>query len=58
MKIENNQEFEKFIDVLVARNWIAYSKAPFKTPEAVINYIGYYTHRVALNNNRIKINQY
>jgi len=54
MDIPNNQEFEKFIDVLVARNWIAYSKAPFKTPEAVIKYIGYYTHRVAISNNRIK----
>ncbi|KPA19619.1 transposase [Candidatus Magnetomorum sp. HK-1] len=54
MNIGNSKEFESFIDVLVARNWVAYSKAPFKTPEAVVKYIGYYTHRVALSNNRIK----
>ena len=54
MNIPNRQEFEKYIDLLVARNWIVYSKAPFKTPEAVIKYIGYYTHRIALSNNRIK----
>jgi len=54
MKVKDNHEFENFIDVLVARNWIAYSKAPFKKPEAVLKYIGYYTHRVALSNNRIK----
>ncbi|KPA15828.1 transposase [Candidatus Magnetomorum sp. HK-1] len=54
MNIATNKDFESFIDVVVARNWIAYSNAPFKTPEAVVKYIGYYTHRVALSNNRIK----
>ncbi|ETR68107.1 MAG: transposase [Candidatus Magnetoglobus multicellularis str. Araruama] len=54
MNIQNSKDFESFLDVLVARNWIAYSKAPFKTPEAVVKYIGYYSHRVALSNNRIK----
>jgi len=54
MKITTNKDFESFIDVVVARNWIAYSKAPFKTPEAVVKYIGYYTHRVAISNKRIK----
>lgn len=33
--------------------WIVYCKKPFKTPWHVLNYLGRYTHRVALTNNRI-----
>lgn len=35
-------------------DWVAYAKAPFAGPEQVIRYLGRYTHRVALSNERIK----
>lgn len=38
-----------------ARNkaWIVYAKAPFAGPEAVLNYLSRYTHRVAISNRRL-----
>lgn len=33
--------------------WIAYSKQPFAGPEQVLEYLGRYTHRVAIGNHRI-----
>jgi Putative transposase/Transposase zinc-binding domain len=45
--------FSKLIDQLYDKNWVVYAKRPFKGPEQVIDYIGRYTHRVAISNNRI-----
>ena len=35
------------------KNWVVYAKKPFGSPEKVLDYLGRYTHRVALSNNRI-----
>jgi len=35
------------------KNWVVYAKKPFGSPETVLDYLGRYTHRVALSNNRI-----
>jgi hypothetical protein len=32
---------------------VAYAKRPFGGPEQVLNYLGRYTHRVAISNNRL-----
>jgi hypothetical protein len=40
-------------DVLYAKPWVVYAKAPFGGPEAVIEYLGRYTHKVAISNHRI-----
>jgi len=34
-------------------NWIVYAKPPFGSPEHVLAYLGRYTHRVAIANNRL-----
>jgi len=34
--------------------WVNYVKKPFAGPEQVLNYVGRYTHRVAISNHRIK----
>ena len=47
------QHFERWIDQLVARNWVVYCKRPFADATSVVRYIGRYTHRVAISNNRI-----
>jgi hypothetical protein len=47
------QDFEQFIDSLSKTRWIAYAKRPFAGPEQVLEYLGRYTHRVAISNNRI-----
>jgi hypothetical protein len=35
------------------KDWIVYSKAPFHGPGKVLDYLGRYTHRVAISNHRI-----
>jgi hypothetical protein len=35
------------------KNWIVYAKKPFGSPQTVLDYLGRYTHRVALSNDRI-----
>lgn len=45
--------FNKFKDSLYRREWIVYSKAPFSSAEYVLQYLGRYTHRVAISDNRI-----
>jgi len=52
-KLADADKFEKWIDQLVGRNWVVYSKPPFSGPEDVVRYIGRYTHRVAISNSRL-----
>jgi hypothetical protein len=33
--------------------WVVYAKAPFAGPRQVLDYVGRYTHRVAISNNRM-----
>ena len=41
------------MDSLYKKEWVVYSKPPFKNAEHVLEYLGRYTHRVAISNNRI-----
>jgi hypothetical protein len=45
--------FTDFLSRLRALNWIVYAKRPFAGPEQVLSYLGRYTHRVALSNDRL-----
>jgi len=45
--------FKQLIRTLRDKQWFAYSKQPFGGPEQVLEYLGRYTHRVAITNNRI-----
>ena len=47
------QEFDRLVESLSKTKWIAYAKRPFAGPEQVLEYLGRYTHRVAISNNRI-----
>ena len=38
---------------LRAQPWVVYAKQPFAGPEQVLQYLGRYTHRIALTNNRL-----
>jgi Putative transposase/Transposase zinc-binding domain len=35
------------------KNWVVYTKKPFGSPHTLLDYLGRYTHRVALSNDRI-----
>jgi hypothetical protein len=41
------------INALRQKNWVVYAKKPLGSPQTVLDYLGRYTHRVALSNNRI-----
>lgn len=45
--------FEDFKAKLYKLPWVIYAKKPFAGPEKVIEYIGRYTHRIAISNHRI-----
>ena len=47
-------DFQSFKDSLYKKDWVVYSKKPFKSPFHVVKYLGRYTHRVAISNARIK----
>jgi len=49
----DKQNFMRLIKTLRDKQWITYSKQPFGGPEQVLEYLGRYTHRVAITNNRI-----
>jgi len=45
--------FEVFRRRLYHKKWVVYCKPPFAGAEGVLQYLGRYTHRIAISNNRI-----
>ncbi|MGH2563182.1 MAG: IS91 family transposase [Ginsengibacter sp.] len=45
---------KQFINELYKNEWVVYAKRPFGGPESVIEYLGRYTHKIAISNHRIK----
>lgn len=45
--------FKLLLKALRQKPWVVYAKEPFGSPEHVLDYLGRYTHRVALSNDRI-----
>src|SRR5438445_13429883 len=45
--------FAAWLRPLFRKNWVVYSKPPFGGPEYVLQYLGRYTHRVAISNLRL-----
>ena len=46
-------KFQGLVDALYRKDWVVYCKKPFKSPWHVLRYLGKYTHRVAISNQRI-----
>lgn len=42
-----------FYNDLFKTNWVVYAKRPFGGPEQVVEYLGRYTHKIAISNHRI-----
>jgi hypothetical protein len=45
--------FQRFLVPLWQQPWVVYAKPPFASAQQVISYLGRYTHRVALSNDRL-----
>ncbi len=52
-ELENPGIYNELIQSLYQKDWVVYCKEPFKNAESVIQYLGRYTHRVAISNERI-----
>ena len=47
-------EYQPVIDKAWAKDWVVFCKPSFADADRVIKYLGQYTHRVAISNNRIQ----
>lgn len=52
-KYRNHYEMQSLINNCYEKSWVPYSKKTFNGAMSVINYLGRYTHRIAISNNRI-----
>ena len=52
-RYRDENQFMELLSVLWDTQWITYAKQPFGGPAQVLEYLGRYTHRVAITNNRI-----
>jgi hypothetical protein len=44
----------ELLKVLYRHNWVVYAKRPFTGPQSVVEYLGRYTHKIAISNHRLK----
>jgi hypothetical protein len=45
--------FAAWLRSLFRKDWVVYAKRPFGGPEYVLQYLGRYTHRIAISNHRL-----
>jgi hypothetical protein len=53
-QLSDPKSFASYLAPLKDSEWVVYAKAPFGGPDRVLDYLGRYTHRVAISNNRLK----
>jgi len=53
-KYETRSEFNRLIKTIGKKKWSGYAKATFSGPQKVLEYLGRYTHRVAISSYRIR----
>jgi hypothetical protein len=52
-RIDDRGQIEAMLDTLMATKWVVYSKPYLRRPETVVDYLGRYSHRIALSDTRI-----
>jgi hypothetical protein len=51
--LEDPSAFAAYLEPLRSTEWVVYAKPPFGGPHQVLEYLGRYTHRVAIANQRL-----
>src|SRR6266540_3056922 len=51
--LQDRPTWTRALAVLRQTEWVVYAKRPFAGPEQVLDYVGRYTHRVAISNDRL-----
>jgi Putative transposase len=52
-QLQSRDAFQQYLVPVRRKEWVVYAKPPFAGPEQVLHYVGRYTHRVAISNNRL-----
>ena len=48
------KEYQQLLDLLWKKNWVIDCEPPFGSPQHIVKYLGQYSHRVAISNQRIQ----
>ena len=51
--LRDRRQFARHLAPLRKAEWVVYAKPPFAGPQQVLDYVGRYTHRVAISNHRL-----
>ena len=51
--LKDRSRFKTLLVETTKKPWVVYSKTPFSGAEQVVNYLGRYTHRIAISNHRL-----
>jgi len=54
LKIEDEEQHKNMLETVRYKKWNVYAKAPFGGPHQVLEYLGRYTHKVAISTHRIQ----
>ena len=52
-KYRNHYDFKGLLNTCYEKDWVPHCKKTFNGAQSVINYLGKYTHRIAISNHRI-----
>jgi hypothetical protein len=44
---------KELVNALFQKQWVVFAKRPFGHPKTVLEYLGRYTHKIAISNHRI-----
>lgn len=53
LKVKCLDQYQSLRQSLWQKPWVVYAKRPFGKPKAVVEYLGRYTHKIAISNHRI-----
>ena len=54
LKEKESIKYEQIRQALWKKPWVVFAKKPFGSPKSVVEYLGRYTHKIAISNQRIK----
>lgn len=52
-QLSTRAAFLRYLAPVRKTEWVVYAKPPFAGPQQVLDYVGRYTHRIAISNNRL-----
>lgn len=51
---KNSADYEELREKLWQKPWVVFAKKPFGSPKSVVEYLGRYSHKIAISNHRIR----